>query len=163
MTIDKNNILTVFKMFKNTYIDFEKKIDNKDKLKDMIVTWQEVFETIDYDYEQSNNDFIEASKKMITKTKYVPTIYEIIDEMRNIYITRTNYEHNQNTKKILQLSNLFEITLIRDLDDVIKDYERLLQKYNAEDIEKIIKDKANEHSDFTYTLESCLKEIINDE
>lgn len=94
MKIKRNNIFKAFEIFSNTYIEFEKRIENKEKIKEMINTWVDVFEAIDFDYEYANDDFLEAVKIVISKNKYIPTIAEISDEMKKLYIKREeSYEH----------------------------------------------------------------------
>lgn len=94
MKIKRNNIFKAFEIFSNTYIEFEKRIENKEKIKEMINTWVDVFEAIDFDYEYANEDFLEAVKIVISKNKYIPTIAEISDEMKKLYIKREeSYEH----------------------------------------------------------------------
>lgn len=88
MKIDKDSILKAFIIFENVYNEFSKKIEDKENVKEMINTWIEVFETIDYDYENANKDFLEAVKIVSTRNKYIPTIAEIVEEMKKIYTER---------------------------------------------------------------------------
>lgn len=84
MKINKESILKSFSFFENTYPEFIKRIENRDKLNEMINIWVEILETVNYDYENANEDFIEAVKRVCTKNRYIPTIAEIIDEMSKI-------------------------------------------------------------------------------
>ncbi len=84
MKINKENILKCFSFFENIYPEFIKKIENREKLNEILNIWEETLETINYDSENANEDFIEAVKRVCSKNKYIPTIAEIIDEMRKI-------------------------------------------------------------------------------
>ena len=84
MKINKENILKCFSFFENIYPEFIKRIENKNKLSEMLNIWVETLETVNYDCENANEDFIEAVKRVCAKNKYIPTISEVIDEMRKI-------------------------------------------------------------------------------
>ena len=83
MKIKKKSILKVFRLFSDTYTEFNKRIDTEEKLKSMVDNWVEIFEVLNFDYEEANDDFLQASKVAIIKSKYIPTISEISDEMKN--------------------------------------------------------------------------------
>lgn len=88
MKIKKESILKAFRMFSNMYQEFNKRLVNKEKMEEMIEDWVTTFEVMNFDYESANEDFLKAVKISITKCKYTPTIAEIIEEMRNVYIEK---------------------------------------------------------------------------
>lgn len=124
MKISKKNILQGFAIFNDTYTEFNKKMQNEDKGKEIVQVWQEVFETINFDYEEANEDFLKAVKISVGKNKFVPTIAEIIEEMRQLKKERENKE---NQYVAVDLTNLTS-----------EDYARLMRKEAT--IEKLIKE-----------------------
>ena len=129
MKIDKDSILKAFIIFENVYNEFSKKIEDKEKVKKMINTWIEVFETIDYDYENANKDFLEAVKIVSTRNKYIPTIAEIVEEMKKIYTERKKDKTKE--AKAIDTSDLTQ-----------EEYRMLMQKKIT--IEELI-EKGREH------------------
>ena len=114
MKIKKKSILKAFELFSDVYTEFDKKINTEEKLKSMLDNWIEVFDIIDFDYEEASDDFLKASKILITKNKYIPTISEISDEMKQLYMQRKeSYEH--------------ELTYTAD-DFKPEQYDRLMRK-----------------------------------
>ena len=130
MKIKKKSILKAFELFSDTYTEFDKKINTEEKLKSMLDNWIEVFDIIDFDYEEANDDFLKASKILITKNKYTPTISEISDEMKQLYMQRKeSYEH--------------ELTYTAD-DFTPEQYDRLVRRQmSKEEMIKILKEKKN--------------------
>lgn len=130
MKIKKKSILKAFELFSNVYTEFDKKINTEEKLKSMLDNWIEVFDIIDFDYEEANDDFLKASKILITKNKYTPTISEISDEMKQLYMQRKeSYEH--------------ELTYTAD-DFTPEQYDRLVRRQmSKEEMIKILKEKKN--------------------
>ena len=130
MKIKKKSILKVFELFSDVYIEFDKKINTEEKLKSMLDNWIEVFDIIDFDYEEASDDFLKASKILITKNKYTPTISEISDEMKQLYMQRKeSYEH--------------ELTYTAD-DFTPEQYDRLMRReMSKEEMIQIIKEKKN--------------------
>ena len=130
MKIKKKSILEAFELFSDVYTEFDKKINTEEKLKSMLDNWIEVFDIIDFDYEEANDDFLKASKILITKNKYTPTISEISDEMKQLYMQRKeSYEH--------------ELTYTAD-DFTPEQYDRLVRRQmSKEEMIKILKEKKN--------------------
>ena len=130
MKIKKKSILKAFELFSDTYTEFDKKINTEEKLKSMLDNWIEVFDIIDFDYEEANDDFLKASKILITKNKYTPTISEISDEMKQLYMQRKeSYEH--------------ELTYTAD-DFTPEQYDRLMRReMTKEEMIQILKEKKN--------------------
>lgn len=130
MKIKKKSILKAFELFSDTYTEFDKRIDTEEKLKSMLDNWIEVFDIIDFDYEEASDDFLKASKILITKNKYIPTISEISDEMKQLYMQRKeSYEH--------------ELTYTAD-DFTPEQYDRLMRReMSKEEMIQILKEKKN--------------------
>ena len=130
MKIKKKSILKAFELFSDVYTEFDKKINTEEKLKSMLDNWIEVFDIIDFDYEEASDDFLKASKILITKNKYTPTISEISDEMKQLYMqTKESYEH--------------ELTYTAD-DFTPEQYDRLMRReMSKEEMIQILKEKKN--------------------
>lgn len=130
MKIKKKSILKAFELFSDTYTEFDKRIDTEEKLKSMLDNWIEVFDIIDFDYEEASDDFLKASKILITKNKYTPTISEISDEMKQLYMQRKeSYEH--------------ELTYTAD-DFTLEQYKRLMRgEMTKDEMIQILKEKKN--------------------
>lgn len=130
MKIKKKSILKAFELFSDVYTEFDKKINTEEKLKSMLDNWIEVFDIIDFDYDEASDDFLRASKILITKNKYIPTISEISDEMKVLYMQRKeNYEH--------------ELTYTSD-DFTPEQYDRLMRReMSKEEMIQILKEKKN--------------------
>lgn len=130
MKIKKKSILKAFELFSDVYTEFDKKINTEEKLKSMLDNWIEVFDIIDFDYEEASDDFLKASKILITKNKYTPTISEISDEMKQLYMQRKeSYEH--------------ELTYTSD-DFTPEQYDRLMRReMSKEEMIQILKEKKN--------------------
>lgn len=130
MKIKKKSILKAFELFSDVYTEFDKKINTEEKLRSMLDNWIEVFDIIDFDYEEANDDFLKASKILITKNKYTPTISEISDEMKQLYMQRKeSYEH--------------ELTYTAD-DFTPEQYDRLMRgQMSKEEMIQILKEKKN--------------------
>jgi len=130
MKIKKKSILKAFELFSDTYTEFDKRIDTEEKLKSMLDNWIEVFDIIDFDYEEASDDFLKASKILITKNKYTPTISEISDEMKQLYMQRKeSYKH--------------ELTYTAD-DFTPEQYDRLMRReMSKEEMIQILKEKKN--------------------
>lgn len=130
MKIKKKSILKAFGLFSDTYAEFDKKINTEEKLKSMVDNWVEIFEVLDFDYEEANDDFLQASKLAIIKSKYIPTISEISDEMKQLYMQRKeSYEH--------------ELTYTAD-DFTPEQYDRLMRRQmSKEEMIQILKEKKN--------------------
>lgn len=139
MKIKEESILKVFKIFSNVYQEFNKRIEDYKKMEEMIKAWKEVFETIEFDYENANRDFIEGAKRAVSKSKYTPTIAEISEEMKNIYKARIEKETE---RKRMQIWKIEEICDLRsgNLEKTIKNYNKLKEKYSDEEIIKQIQE-----------------------
>lgn len=140
MKIKKKSILKVFKLFSDTYTEFNKRIDTEEKLKSMVDNWVEIFEVLDFDYEEANDDFLQASKLAIIKSKYIPTISEISDEMKNIYISKQEERKRKKLWQVLEIENQCKMKSgVSERDNIIELFVRLEEKYTKNDIIEIIK------------------------
>jgi len=84
MKISKKVILEGLIILRYTYIEFDKRMQDENNGKEILKIWQEIFEEIDFDYKEANEDFIKSIKLNIARDKYVPTISEIIEEMKKV-------------------------------------------------------------------------------
>ncbi len=161
MKIKEENILKVFKIYCNVYQEFNKRIEDYKKMEEMIKAWKEVFETIEFDYKKANEDFIKATKKRVAKNKYIPTIAEIVEEMKNIYKSR---EEKEIETKIMQIWKIEQICDLRsgNLEKTIKNYDKLKEKYNDREIIKQVEEyKKNKNLSFAIlATEDILKKIM---
>lgn len=140
MKIKKKSILKAFKLFSDTYTEFDKRIDTEEKLKSMVDNWVEIFEVLDFDYEEANDDFLQASKLAIIKSKYIPTISEISDEMKNIYISKQEERKRKKLWQVLEIENQCKMKSgVSERDNIIALFVRLEEKYTKNDIIEIIK------------------------
>lgn len=140
MKIKKKSILKAFELFSNVYTEFDKKINTEEKLKSMLDNWIGVFEVLDFDYEEANDDFLQASKLAIIKSKYIPTISEISDEMKNIYINKQEERKRKKLWQVLEIENQCKMKSgISEKDNIIALFVRLEEKYTKNDIIEIIK------------------------
>ncbi len=137
MKISKKSMLQGFMIFKSVYIEFEKRMQDENKGKETIQAWQQVFEAIEVDYKEANEDFLKAIKIVVAKNKYIPTIAEIIEEMKNIDRNRREAEIETKRRQIGKIEKACD--LIRgDFDKAIRKYQKLKQKYSDEEIIKRI-------------------------
>lgn len=140
MKIKKKSILKAFRLFSDTYAEFDKKINTEEKLKSMVDDWVEIFEVLDFDYEEANDDFLQASKVAIIKSKYIPTISEISDEMKKIYISKQEERKRKKLWQVLEIENQCKMKSgISEKDKIIALFVRLEEKYTKNDIIEIIK------------------------
>ena len=140
MKIKKKSILKAFKLFSDTYTEFDKRIDTEEKLKSMVDNWIEIFEVLNFDYEEANDDFLLASKLAIIKSKYIPTISEISDEMKNIYINKQEERKRKKLWQVLEIENQCKMKSgVNEKDKIIALFVKLEEKYTKNDIIEIIK------------------------
>lgn len=140
MKIKKKSILKAFGLFSDTYTEFDKRIDTEEKLKSMVDNWTEIFEVLNFDYEEANNDFLQASKLAIIKSKYIPTISEILDEMKNIYINKQEERKRKKLWQVLEIEKQCKMKSgVSEKDNIIELFVRLEEKYTKNDIIEIIK------------------------
>lgn len=140
MKIKKKSILKVFRLFSDTYTEFNKRIDTEEKLKSMVDNWVEIFEVLNFDYEEANDDFLQASKLAIIKSKYIPTISEISDEMKNIYISKQEERKRKKLWQVLEIENQCKMKSSEsEKDKIIASFVKLEEKYTKNDIIEIIK------------------------
>lgn len=140
MKIKKKSILRVFGLFSDVYAEFDKRIDTEEKLKSMVDNWVEIFEVLNFDYEEANDDFLQASKLAIIKSKYIPTISEISDEMKNIYISKQEERKRKKLWQVLEIENQCKMKSgVSERDNIIELFVRLEEKYTKNDIIEIIK------------------------
>lgn len=139
MKISKKSILQGFMIFKSVYSEFEKRMQNEKKGKETIQIWQEVFEEIDYDYKEANEDFIKAVKRKVANSKYVPTVAEIVEEMKMINKRRREDYKDKALWEVLDIEEKCELKSV-NLEKAISIYCNLVEKYNREEIiSKILK------------------------
>lgn len=139
MKISKKSILQGFMIFKSVYSDFEKRMQNEKKGKETIHIWQEVFEEIDYEYKEANEDFIKAAKRKVANSKYVPTIAEIVEEMKTINKKRREDYKDKAIWEVLDIEEKCKLKSV-NLEKAISIYCSLAKKYNMEEIiSKILK------------------------
>lgn len=133
MKINKKSILQGFMIFKSVYSEFEKRIQDEKKGKETIQIWQEVFEEIDNDYKEANEDFVKAIKRKVAKNKYVPTIAEIIEEMKKINKERIEDCENKALWEVLDIEEKCGLKNV-NLKKAINIYCDLVKKYNKKEI-----------------------------
>lgn len=137
MKISKKVILEGLIILRYTYTEFDKRMQDENNGKEILKIWQEIFEEIDFDYQEANEDFIKSIKLNVTKNKYVPTISEIIEEMKKINnkrIKKRNEEQLWNMLIIEEKCNLKN----NNIDKALKQYCYLIKKYNNKQIKEMI-------------------------
>lgn len=140
MRIDKRNITRAFGVFANVYPEFARRTENEgeEKLKEIINTWAELFDVIEFDYKDANNDFMVATKKAITKNRYVPTVSEIVNEMREIYLNRLKEEEIKLKHEIFDIEKDCNL-IVGNYDETMYYYKILKEKYSTKEICELIK------------------------
>ena len=162
MKISKKSILQGFMIFKSVYSEFEKRMQDEKKGKETIQAWREVFEEIDYDYKEANEDFIKAVKRMVVKNKYVPTIAEIVEEMKVIYETRVEEDENKALWEVLEIEEKCKLKNV-NLDKAISIYCDLIKKYSKEEIvSKILRYREKEliNKEMLLNTENIFEKIL---
>lgn len=162
MNITKSNISKGIKKLSTLYIQFEDTI-NKFGIEEVIQTWEEVFNKIDYDYKEANEDFINAIYKITIESKYPPTIAEIILKMREIYINRKQKEELQEDINISKLQEQTKIIGCSNKEKTKQLYRQLLEKYSLEEIIKKLIDVQKENRQYSYNLTLALERILENE
>lgn len=76
--MNKNEVLKIFEMFKNTYPEFQKLIKDKENAKNTLDVWYECLKDLEY------NDVEPVIYELIKTSKYMPTIAEIREKSGNI-------------------------------------------------------------------------------
>lgn len=162
MKINKKTIVQGFMIFKSVYQEFERKMQDEEKGKETIQIWQEIFKTIDFDYEWANDDFITAIKKIITKSKYMPTIAEIIEEMKHINDKRIKKEQKEKLWDMLKIEEKCKLKNA-NIDKALNRYLILSNNYgNIKIIEMINKyrDKNKINKNMILTTENIFEKIM---
>lgn len=162
MKIRKEVILKGFKLLSNIYLEFYKKIENEVILKEIINTWTEVFNTINFDYESANDDFLNAIKRISAKNKYIPTIAEIIEEMKKINKERVVKEKRDNLWNVLEIEKECKLKN-NNLDKAINKYWELTQKYKHNEIIELIKEYRKDNlikTNMILTTEEIFEKIM---
>ena len=67
----RKEIITILTLLSQTYENFEKRMDTDEKVESMIMLWKECLGDLDY------NLVLQAVKKTIIESPYLPTIHEI--------------------------------------------------------------------------------------
>lgn len=67
----RKEIITILTLLSQTYENFEKRMDTDEKVESMIMLWTECLGDLDY------NLVLQAVKKTIIESPYLPTIHEI--------------------------------------------------------------------------------------
>ena len=76
----------------------------------------------------------------IIKSKYIPTISEISDEMKNIYINKQEERKRKKLWQVLEIENQCKMKSgVSERDNIIELFVRLEEKYTKNDIIEIIK------------------------
>lgn len=164
MKIEKENILKAFMIFENSYLEFRKRIEDKEETKKMINTWYEIFESIDFDYEFANKDFLIAVKRVIANSKYIPTIAEISNEMKKIYAERKVKDKEEKLWDVLEIENKCNLKSL-DIQNSINLYYELNKKYSKEQIILAIKkyqETENIEKDMFLNTEDTLEKVMED-
>ncbi len=94
MKISKDTIIQGFMILEKVYTDFSKKLENKEQTREMIDTWVDLLETADLNYQEASKDFVAAVKNISTTNKYIPTIAEIIETMKQVKQNREDKDAN---------------------------------------------------------------------
>ncbi len=161
MKIKKENVLKAFRMFSNIYQEFSKRLVNKEKMEEMIEDWTSTFEAIDFDYEEANDDFIKAVKVSITKCKYVPTIAEIMEEIRNSYNERKEAKQRELQNELWKIKEKLGTNYFYD-EKTAYLLEQLKNKYSIEQIQKMIQEKIKEQP-LACNINNVLAQIVEEE
>ena len=138
MKIEKENIVKAFMIFENSYLEFSKRIEDKEKVKKMINVWSEIFDAIDFDYEYANEDFLKAVRKAIINNKYIPTIAEISEEMKKLYVERNRKDKRQRICNILEIESQCNLKSL-DIQKTADIYSKINKKYNDNELIALIK------------------------
>lgn len=162
MKINKKAILQGFMIFKSIYQEFERKMQDEEKGKETIQIWQEIFKTIDFNYEWANEDFITAIKRVVTKSKYVPTIAEIIEEMKNINNKRIKKEQEEKLWDMLKIEEKCKLKN-SNIDKALNRYLILSNNYGNIKIIEMINKYRNENrinKNMILTTENIFEKIM---
>lgn len=135
MKIDKKNILKGFMLLREAYPEFRKEIDSndEDEINERIENWIEIFNNIDGEYSEANDDFIRAIKNICIKNKYVPTVAEIVIEMRSVWNIRYEKIKNENRKELFFIQTQTQ-TMGSISDKTVDKYIKLKEIYSMEQI-----------------------------
>lgn len=161
MQITRTNIIKGITKIRMLYKQFDEHIE-KFGLNEIVNEWENTFKEINLDYEELNEDFIKAIYNITTKSKFPPTIHEIVEEIGKIYKTKLLREKSIAMVRVLKLTELFERTFIKNNDKAIANYIKLSRKYTYNQIEAMVKEKKAQHNSFIYALEECLEELVGE-
>lgn len=161
MQITRINIIKGITKIRILYKQFDEHIE-KFGLNEVVDEWENAFKEIEFDYTEANEDFVKAIYNITTKSKFPPTIYEIVEEIGKIYKTRLAKEKSNAIVQLLKLTELFERTLIVNNEKATVNYIKLSKRYTYSQIEEMVKEKIRQHNSFAYTLEDCLEELIGE-
>lgn len=163
MRIKESYILKAIQYFDNIYPEFNKRYSSKAELKEIIQVWKEIFDEIEFDYEEANEDFLKAVRLVIAENKFIPTPAEISNKMKKIFVQR---ETHKKLDLIFELQAIEEKMGLQNSDRTRSGeiYKRLRQTRTKEEIKRLmyqekIKYKNLENND-TYDV---LKNICGDE
>ena len=92
MRIKESYILKAIQYFDNIYPEFNKRYSSKAELKGIIQVWKEIFDEIEFDYEEANEDFLKAVRLVIAENKFIPTPAEISNKMKKIFVQRETHK-----------------------------------------------------------------------
>jgi len=172
MKIDKKNIANTLIIFNKVYSEFNKIIKTEQDLKDTINIWQDVFNEIDFDYEEANEDFIKASKLVISENQYIPTIAEISKKMKRLYIQRLRDNKDKTISELKEIRDNLNLHISNNIDDEIYYFNKLKEKYFKENIYELLKKEKeqqlsnmilNNPSAIKLSLLDLLKRILEEE
>lgn len=162
MKILKSNICKGITKLRILYRQFDEQIEKFD-LETIVNEWANTFNQIDYDYEEANEDFINAIYRITTESKFPPTIASIVSEMRKLYITRKQNEELQSQIDIDRLQERATIIAYSDKEKAKVLYKELLKKYSLEEIVEKLINVQKENKIYSYDLTLALEGILENE
>lgn len=166
MRISDKTILQVFRILQGAYPEFEKKLENETKTKELLKIWINVFDAIEFDYTKNKEiDLIMAVNQLVGECKFTPSLAEIIERMRKIYNKRLEDYRNDIRLKIIGIKSKFRLSHY-NMDKAIDRYIKLNCKYNDEQIIELVKsnvEKQKSENIRTRDIDEILKLILENE
>lgn len=137
MRIKESYILKAIQYFDNIYPEFNKRYSSKTELKEIIQVWKEIFNEIEFDYKEANEDFLKAVRLVIAENKFIPTPAEISNKMKKIFVQR---EANKRLDLIFELQDIEEKLELKssDKEKSEKIYTKLRKNKTNMEIEKLM-------------------------
>lgn len=113
MRIKQDYILKAIEYINTIYFEFSKRFSSKNDLKKLISTWKAIFDEINFDYEEANNDFLKAVKLVISESKFPPTPADVSEKMKKLFLER---ERMNIKNAVLELQSLEKELELRTSD-----------------------------------------------